>query len=326
MFRAPYIRNLIVKISYLILKSLTDHANPDSVNKLNDRKIRWIVNHRRQGDSVNSIAIAMRVSSSRIRQVISYYRKNGEVPRLSNAGRRPMPITDQEKEAVLNSYRENPVSAVIMELILRRKGIVISHNRIHSILRILEMSRAQPQKGKRKKWVKYERDHSNSLWHTDWYEISDRRWYKRYLIAYIDDSSRFVTGYGIFDSPSTSNTILVLEDAINTYGRPEEILTDHGSQFFTNSGPRRKGGESAFQEYLRSRGIRHILGRIDHPQTNGKIERFFAMFQAKISHFSTVEEFVQWYNFKRPHMSLDLENLETPYHAFLERAKGIEGR
>ena len=38
-----------------------------------------------------------------------------------------------------------------------------------------------------------------SLWHTDWYQIKDDRWKGKWLIAYLDDASRFVVGYGVFD-------------------------------------------------------------------------------------------------------------------------------
>ncbi|MGA9153029.1 MAG: integrase core domain-containing protein, partial [Candidatus Nitrosopolaris sp.] len=60
----------------------------------------------------------------------------------------------------------------------------------------------------------------------------------------------------------------------------------------------------------------HILGRVHHPQTNGKIERFYETFQSKIQHFNSMEEFVIWYNTKRPHMSLNWDQLETPVQAF----------
>ncbi len=35
-------------------------------------------------------------------------------------------------------------------------------------------------------------------------------------------------------------------------------------------------------------GIKHIVGRVNHPQTNGKIERFFGTLEAKIKYFDTV--------------------------------------
>ena len=78
-------------------------------------------------------------------------------------------------------------------------------------------------------------------------------------------------------------------------------------------------GMSKFQQYLIDRKINHILGRVHHPQTNGKIERFYETFQSKIQHFNSMEEFVIWYNTKRPHMSLNWDQLETPIQAFYKK-------
>jgi len=47
----------------------------------------------------------------------------------------------------------------------------------------------------------------------------------------MDDASRFITCYGVFDSATTENTIKVLEKEFKKYGIPDEILTDHGTQF-----------------------------------------------------------------------------------------------
>jgi len=45
----------------------------------------------------------------------------------------------------------------------------------------------------------------------------------------------FIVCIGIYKEETIENTIEILEMAINTYGKPEEILTDHGTQFFSNS-------------------------------------------------------------------------------------------
>ena len=74
--------------------------------------------------------------------------------------------------------------------------------------------------------------------------------------------------------------------------KPLELLTDHGSQFYANFGGMKADGMSKFQQYLIDRKINHILGRVHHPQTNGKIERFYETFQSKIQHFNSMEEFV----------------------------------
>ncbi len=62
-----------------------------------------------------------------------------------------------------------------------------------------------------------------------------------------------------------------------------------------------------------------LLQEINHPQTNGKIERFFGLMEQKLHLFDSVEEFVNWYNFVKPHMSLNFDKLETPYQSFLRK-------
>ena len=69
-----------------------------------------------------------------------------------------------------------------------------------------------------------------------------------------------------------SSTIGVKESfiqAFEEYGLPDAILSDNGSQF---AGFRQ--GITQFERYLMDLDILPIHGRIRHPQTQGKIERF----------------------------------------------------
>jgi putative transposase len=302
-----------------IPKLLTHSSN--SVTKLTDKKIRWIIKEKtKEILSTNDIALLQNVSESRIRQIWCHYRIAKTVPILGKPGRPSRIITNEEISAVIGTYKEYPCSAVVLETILdNRHGIKIPHNRIHKILKDHRLASDDSNKQRRRKWVKYERKHSMSLWHTDWYLIDDDRWRGKWLIAYLDDASRFVVGYGMFDESTTYNAISVLDDCIARYGKPLEILTDHGSQFYANSCEIKAAAISTFQRYLVGRKINHILGRVHHPQTNGKIERFYETFQSKIEHFNSMEEFVTWYNTKRPHMSLNWDELETPIQAFYRK-------
>ena len=168
------------------------------------------------------------------------------------------------------------------------------------------------KKKKRRKWVRYEREHSMSLWQGDWKKLEDR-----WIIAFMDDASRFITCYGVFDSATTENTIKVFRKGFAEYGIPDEILTDHGTQFV--AAKNREKAKHRFKEFLKENGVRHILARVNHPQTNGKIERFFGLMEQKLHLFDSAEEFVYWYNYAKPHMSLNFDELETPYQAFLRR-------
>jgi len=120
----------------------------------------------------------------------------------------------------------------------------------------------------------------------------------------------------VFQEATTEHAISVLERAIARYGCPREILTDRGTQFYASEGERKEKGVSRFEALLAEKGIRHILCRVNHPQTNGKLERFYGVYDQKRHQFKHIDEYVHWHNEVKPHLSLDFENLETPIQAF----------
>ncbi len=288
--------------------------------KLTDRKIRWMIREKIKGIlSTRDIARLQSVTESRVRQLWSEYGKSGIIPSLNKPGRPRRIVSNEEVSAVIAMHKMYPCNALLLEDMLERDGIKIPHNIIHTILKERKLASNDTNKQRRRKWVKYERSHSMSLWHTDWYQIKDERWHGKWLIAYLDDASRFIVGYGLFDDATTDNALSILEHCIEQYGKPLEMLTDHGSQFFANYGDKKSEGMSRFQDYLMNSKINHILGRVNHPQTNGKIERFYETFQSKIKYFGSIDGFIIWYNTKRPHMSLNYDELETPIQAFYRK-------
>jgi putative transposase len=94
-------------------------------------------------------------------------------------------------------------------------------------------------------------------------------------IAFMDDASRLITCYGVFNSATTENTIKVLKRGFAGYGIPKKILTDHGTQFVAAKS--REKAKHRFKEFLVGNGVKHIVAKINHPQTNGKIEKFFGL-------------------------------------------------
>ncbi len=93
----------------------------------------------------------------------------------------------------------------------------------------------------------------NQLWQTDLFPFVLKRQNRRvYLVAFMDDHSRFITGYGLHASQSTALVLEVLRAALTSHGTPEEVLTDNGSQYVTWR------GKSAFSKELERRGIRQV--------------------------------------------------------------------
>jgi len=285
------------------------------MQKLDPVKISWIVRAKENGMKNADVALSMKISTRWVQKLYSRYRSSGDIPTLGKPGRPKRVITDQMMQTVQSAFEKFKCCAVFLEKITDADGIHIPHNTIHHILKEKGLASEQPKKSRKRKWVRYERTYSNSMWHTDWKLLDDGRW----LICYQDDASRFIVHYGIFANATSENTITVLREAIAKHGRPASILTDHGSQFYANQPECKKRGASEFEMELVKLEIRHILARVNHPQTNGKLERFHGEIQRKQKWFSNIDELIYWWNYTKPHMSLDWDNLETPAKAFIRK-------
>jgi len=151
---------------------------------------------------------------------------------------------------------------------------------------------------------------SDPLWQCD-LKVVGTRW----LITILDDHSRFVTGSEIFNEGTAENVIWLLDQAIHEYAKPKQILTDHGSVFWSV-----RGGESSFTAYCQRQRIKHILGGIGKPTTQGKIERWFRTYDLEHARFQLHRKFVEYYNWERPHMALDYS---TPAEVYFENVPNV---
>ena len=285
------------------------------MQKLDPVKVSWIIRQKENGMNNADVANSMKISTRWVQKLYSRYRNSGNIPVLRRPGRPKIIITEEMKCIVESAFKKFRCCAVFLEKIIDVDGIHIPHNTIHQILRSKGLAEEQPKKNKRRKWIRYERTYSNSMWHTDWKKLDDGRWF----LCYQDDASRFIINHGVFTEATTENAITVLSEAIAKHGRPASILTDHGSQFYSNKSEYKRRGASKFEKELVRLGIKHILARVNHPQTNGKLERFHGEIQRKQKWFESIDELVDWYNYTKPHMSLDWDNLETPDKAFIRK-------
>lgn len=157
---------------------------------------------------------------------------------------------------------------------------------------------------------RFERATPNQLWQTDLFTFVLKRQNRRvYMVAFMDDHSRFLTGYGLHASQSTAMVLEVVRAAIVAYGTPQEMLTDNGSQYVTWR------GTSVFHREMEKRGIKHLVAKPQRPQTLGKVERFWgtlwrecietAVFLDLEDARRRIGHFIDYYNFQRPHQGID---------------------
>ena len=138
--------------------------------------------------------------------------------------------------------------------------------------------------------------------HTDW--TYDPFTQKQFSV-YIDDRTRLITSSGLFKRATAENSIALLKSSIANYGKPKSVMTDHGSQYYANKGDALQANTS-FRIALDALGIKHYLARVNRPQTNGKVERFFLTYKTEYATgtFSNIGKYIKHYNEKRLHMSL----------------------
>jgi transposase InsO family protein len=154
-----------------------------------------------------------------------------------------------------------------------------------------------PISAPRRIWGKrrFEREHSNSLWQADFKLTQNDEW----MISYLDDHSRFILGSRIHHNPTAEHAMRLLEESVRRYGKPDQILTDRGTQFYPA-----RGGRSVFMEFCSGSGIEYIIASVRRPSTIGKIEAFHKAYVYEASMFSTHEGFVNYWNCERPHQGI----------------------
>ena len=87
--------------------------------------------------------------------------------------------------------------------------------------------------------------------------------------------------------------IQLLQEAYDAYehiAQILEVITDHVSQFFANTRDFQGNANHAFEQFCKEKGINHILARVKHPQTNGKIERWFGTYKQFRGKFPIFED------------------------------------
>jgi putative transposase len=250
------------------------------------------------------------------REIYKRYLQQGILPTLKECGRQAIPTPAALMEKVIRNYCEVPCSALEMEQRLRRKGIRLSHNKIHKVLREAKLAKREPKKSRKRKWVRYERHKANSLWHTDWKELQGKQ-----LILFEDDATRLITGYGLFDSATAEASLQVFAVAVGNWGMPRQLLTDNGTHFCNTHD--RQDLEHAFHGAVEKAGCDHIFTRPSHPQCNGKLEKLNDTIQKLYKHYGgDLDKAVAAYNEKKLHMSL---NWRTPLEAWrAKEAKGLK--
>jgi len=150
----------------------------------------------------------------------------------------------------------------------------------------------------------------NQLWQTDFTYLKVIGWGYFYLSTILDDFSRYIVTWKLCTNMKASDVTDTLELALEASGcdsatvrHKPRLLSDNGSSYISHD----------LANWLGHQGMDHIRGAPNHPQTQGKIERWHQTMKNRVlleNYYlpgaleQAIGDFVEYYNHSRYHESL----------------------
>ena len=265
-----------------------------------------------EGYTAAAVVEELGVGHSTLTAWAKRYREEGEgglAPRAPGGGHAQVDPAAKAKAIELKRRHPEHGSRRISQILRRVFFLKAGPETVRKTLReegLIEAPKRKPRRNPSRPRF-FERSRPNQMWQSDifTFRLGGRT---AYVIGYLDDYSRYITGAGLFRSQTAEHVLEVYRRAVGEYGVPKEMLTDNGRQY-TNW-----RGTTRFEAELQKDRVAHIKSRPHHPMTLGKIERFWKTiwteFLCRVQ-FDSFEEarerlglWVKYYNHKRPHQGI----------------------
>lgn len=166
------------------------------------------------------------------------YGFNGLIPKgRSDAGK--CRKLDDDLQERIRYYKTNypRMSAAAIHRQLQSDGSVV-HGQLSetTVCRFVNQLQSELHLTQNRDMRRYERSHINEVWCGDSSygpKLTDKdgKKHRIYIIALIDDASRFITGIDIFYNDNFVNLMSVLKSAVSKYGRPKLLNFDNGKSY-----------------------------------------------------------------------------------------------
>lgn len=223
---------------------------------------------------------------------------------------------------------------------------VVSRPTINRILLRAGMVVPDPAKRPKSSYVRFEADQPNECWQSDFthYRLIDgtrhvtrRGGIRRVeegtdveILCWLDDCSRYALSVTAHTTVTAAVVLATFRETAATYGFPASTLTDNG-RVYTVRLFGGTPGRNHLEHELRDRNINQKNGKPNHPQTQGKVERFQQTLKkwlraqphqpATLGQLQAlIEQFVVIYNTARPHRSLPKRATPATIYTTLPKA------
>ncbi len=242
------------------------------------------------------------------------YERTRSLRTLQECSRRPhhSPRRTEEgkQQRVMELRQETGWGAKKLRVLLAQEQMELPVRTIHRILErhgLVGEEHHGPAPGR------FERSEPNELWQMDSkgkYPLADGACHP---LSILDDHSRYAVGVYALPALKTELAYPCVVETFRRYGVPQALLMDRGSLWWATANG---WGLTWLSVRLIEQGIRLLYGRVAHPQTQGKVERFQRTLGEELRHRGVPQRFAQWpaalaeiehrYNHRRPHEALGM--------------------
>jgi len=281
-----------------------------------DQRIEFILRAKKEESSFSELCREFEISRPTGYQWLKRYEEVGGLSGLKEKSRRPHENpyrTARELEELVVAHREKKGwGARKIQVVLAKEGHQLGSATIHRIMVREGLIERDP--ADRKATKRFESKECNQMAQMDFKGEYAVRGGKSYPLSFLDDHSRYGQGLWPLDSTKAKGVHDSLKSHFREVGVPQSILTDHGTPWFSTTNGH---GLTWLSVWLIKLGIRLKFSGIRHPQTHGKVERFHRTLKERTSHRGLPEtldewrrwasEFLQEYNYERPHEALGMK-------------------
>ncbi|MFI5511759.1 integrase core domain-containing protein [Mycobacterium sp. NPDC051804] len=246
---------------------------------------------------------------------------------LTSPGQTPVEVEDLivlRRKQLIEAGLDHGAQSIVWSL--QREGVAVpSVSTVWQILTRRGAINPQPQKRPKSATKRFCFDRPNECWQSDWTGWSLADGSAVAVAGSLDDHSRYVVGLRACAGDADGSLVwAVIMAGVDECGIPSMSLTDNGIVYTG----RFHAHASAFEINLRALGVRTINSTPFHPQTCGKIERFWQTLKkwlavrdpvATVAELDALlEEFRNFYNQRRPHCALGGATPAEAFHATLK--------
>lgn len=283
-----------------------------------DRRREFVILAQEGVQSLTALCRRYGISRTTGYKWLGRYLETGSLTDLEDQSRRPLRSpgrTDpSDEQRAVDLRQELGWGARKLRILLQREGIQLSEATLNRIIKRNGLLKQADRQGHATQ--RFERRYPNELWQMDFkghLALADKG-RRCYPLSILDDHSRFLIGLFALPSVQVGPTRDALRRAFTRYGLPEQILTDHGTPFWSTTNSH---GLTQVNVEIMNQDIQLLHGAIRHPQTQGKVERLHRTLQEEMNHrghAQTLAEcqtffdaFRDRYNQERPHEALGMD-------------------